>query len=125
LSHLMQAGSDGLLVPSRTEPCGLTQLYALRYGTPPVVRHTGGLADTVIDANPVTRRAKAATGFSFEAPTAEGLKGALERALDLYENPAEFRQIQRTGMKADFGWAGPAARYVELYRGMLGRPLLR
>ncbi|HEX7668336.1 MAG TPA: glycosyltransferase, partial [Polyangiaceae bacterium] len=121
LSHLMQAGSDGLLVPSRTEPCGLTQLYALRYGTPPIVRRTGGLADTVVDATPGARKAKTATGFSFDAPTAEGLKGALERALDLYENPAEFRRIQRAGMKADFGWAGPAQRYVELYERMLGR----
>jgi starch synthase len=121
LSHLMQAGSDGLLVPSRTEPCGLTQLYALRYGTPPIVRRTGGLADTVVDATETAKRARAATGFSFDAATAAGLKGALERALDSYDNSLEFRQIQRAGMKADFGWEGPAQRYAALYEELVAR----
>lgn len=118
LSHLMQAGCDGIIVPSRTEPCGLTQLYALRYGSPPVVRRTGGLRDTVVDATDAARRNKTATGFTFDVPSAEGLKGALERALDLYDDAPEFRRVQRAGMKADFSWRGPAARYAELYASM-------
>jgi starch synthase len=119
LSHLMQAGSDAIVVPSRTEPCGLTQLYALRYGSPPVVRRTGGLADTVIDATDAARRSKTATGFVFDTPTADGLRGALERMLELYDRPPEFRRVQRTGMSADFGWSGPAERYVELYEALI------
>jgi starch synthase len=119
LSHLMQAGCDGILVPSRTEPCGLTQLYALRYGSPPVVRRTGGLTDTVVDATATARKSRTATGFSFDVPTADGLKGALGRALELYEDTAEFRRIQRAGMRADFGWGAPARRYVELYEAMI------
>ncbi len=115
LSHLVQAGSDAILVPTRTEPCGLTQLYALHYGSPPIVRRTGGLADTVVDASGEALQDGTATGFSFDDPTAEGLRGALARALHLFPRRAAWRKLQRTGMSADFGWSRSAERYMELY----------
>jgi starch synthase len=115
LAHLIQAGSDSVLVPSRTEPCGLTQLYALRYGSPPVVRHTGGLADTVVDATDVAARDGTATGFSFEEPTAGGLKSALSRAIDFYEQKTAWNRLQQVGMAQDFGWERSARQYAELY----------
>ena len=110
-AHLIYAGSDLFLMPSRFEPCGLTQLYALRYGTPPVVRRTGGLADTVSDAEPA-----AGTGFLFDESTTEALWGALETARDYYAAPLRWRGLQRRGMAQDFSWEAAAAAYARLYR---------
>ncbi|MBZ8133691.1 glycogen synthase GlgA [Afifella sp. IM 167] len=116
LSHLMQAGADAILVPSRYEPCGLTQLYGLRYGTLPVVARTGGLADTVIDANPAAIQIGAATGFSFAPVTAEALRHALDRAVLLYRNGRAWRAARKAAMRLDFGWAASARLYSDLYR---------
>jgi starch synthase len=122
LSHLVQGGSDAILVPSRTEPCGLTQLYALRYGSPPVVRRTGGLADSVVDATESALHAGIATGFAFDEPSPEGLRGALARAIEAYRQPALWKKIQRTGMSADFGWSRSAETYASLYESLVKSP---
>ena len=90
LSHLILAGGDAIVMPSRFEPCGLTQLYALRYGALPVVRRTGGLADTVVDANAATLAAGTATGFAFDAETPEALLAAIQRAIALYRDRAHL-----------------------------------
>lgn len=116
LSHRLQAGADLLLVPSRSEPCGLTQLYALKYGTLPLVRRTGGLADTVIDATPAAVNDGAATGFSFGAATVREIAFCLRRALALYRRPDRWQAIARHAMTRDFGWEAPAREYLELYR---------
>jgi len=116
LARLVTAGSDVMLVPSRFEPCGLTQLYALRYGTLPLVRRTGGLVDTVVDATPARLRDKTATGFTFEAATSEALVATLERAIAAYANRARWRQMMRQAMTRDFSWARSARQYAALYR---------
>jgi starch synthase len=118
LSHLIVAGSDAILVPSRFEPCGLTQLYALRYGALPVVRRTGGLADTVADTNAVTLAAGSATGFAFDEGSPEGLLSALRRAVELYGDGASWRRVRRRAMTRDFSWAAAARQYLALYRGL-------
>lgn len=120
VAHLIQAGCDALLVPSRFEPCGLTQLCALRYGAIPVVSRVGGLADTVIDANPAARAAGVATGVQFLPVSGDGLAAALRRVADLWAEPAVWTRMQRNGMRADVGWSGPAAAYAELYRAVSG-----
>ena len=106
LAHLIEAGADIFLMPSRFEPCGLNQMYSQRYGTPPVARATGGLADTIRDGE---------TGFLFERPQSVALVAAVRRALELYRNPARWREMQRAGMRRDFSWAVPARRYADLY----------
>ena len=119
LAHLMQAGADALLVPSRFEPCGLTQLYALRYGAIPVVSRVGGLADSVIDANEAALVAGVATGIQFWPTTAEGLQSALQRLLLLWQDRPVWDRVQRNGMAADVSWQGSATRYVALYQSLL------
>jgi starch synthase len=119
LAHLIQAGADALLVPSRFEPCGLTQLCALRYGNPPVVARVGGLADTVIDANEMAVAAGAGSGVQFAPATREMLTAALGRTLALWREPAVWRRLQQNGMRTDVSWRRPAARYAALYRGLL------
>jgi starch synthase len=119
LSHLLQAGADAILIPSRFEPCGLTQLYGLRYGCVPVVARVGGLADTVVDANEAALSAHAATGFQFSPVMQEALEHALRRASALYGNKAAWVSLQQAGMKADVSWTRSAARYAELYRAVL------
>ncbi|TCO71135.1 glycogen synthase GlgA [Rhodovulum euryhalinum] len=121
LSHRMIAGGDAILVPSRFEPCGLTQLYGLRYGTVPVVARTGGLADTVIDANPAALAAGVATGIQFAPATAEALGAALDRLCDLYADRTAFRKLQRNGMRAPVGWGPSAAAYATLFRELTTR----
>ncbi len=116
LAHLIQAGCDALLVPSRFEPCGLTQLCALRYGAVPVVARVGGLADTVIDANEMALAAGVGTGVQFAAATRDSLEAALDRLAVLWRDKAAWARIQRNGMAADVSWAGPARRYAALYR---------
>lgn len=110
LAHLLQAGCDLLMVPSRFEPCGLTQLCALRYGTPPVVRRTGGLADTVVDVG-----SGEGTGFVFEPASANGLMGAVSRAVVAYRKKTAWRAMQRRAMAQDFSWTRAAQAYVDLY----------
>jgi starch synthase len=119
LSHLIVAGSDVVPLPSRFEPCGLTQLYALRYGAPPLVRRTGGLADTVVDANAVTLADGSATGFAFDDGTPEALLGAAERAIELYGDPPSWRQVMRQAMSRDFSWDAAARQYLALYRDLV------
>lgn len=116
LSHLFQGGGDAILVPSRFEPCGLTQLYGLRYGTLPIVARTGGLADTVIDANHAALATGVATGLQFAPVTARALGLALERALALFADPPTWRAMQRAAMRQPVGWQVSAARYAALYR---------
>lgn len=118
LSHLMQGGADAILVPSRFEPCGLTQLYGLRYGTLPVVARTGGLADTVIDANEAALRAGVATGFQFSPVAAGPLADAIDRACDAYADAKLWRGMMRRAMKQPVGWPPSAAAYARIYREM-------
>jgi len=116
LAHLMQAGVDALLVPSRFEPCGLTQLCALRYGAIPVVARVGGLADTVIDANAAALAQGVATGVQFGPVAVVPLEQAIRRAATLFADRAAWQRMQRNGMATDVSWAGPAKRYAALYR---------
>ena len=116
LAHLVQGGSDALLVPSRFEPCGLTQLAAMRYGSLPIVARVGGLNDTVIDANEAALSAGVATGIQFAPVTREGLENALVRACALWANRKAWRAIQKNGMALEVGWDRPATEYAELYR---------
>jgi starch synthase len=120
LAHLVQAGADFIVVPSRFEPCGLTQLCALRYGAPPIVARVGGLADTVIDANEAATAAGVATGVQFYPPSVEALTYALNRALDIGRDPAVSRRLRLNGMRSDVSWRGPAKRYAALYRNLIG-----
>ena len=121
LAHLFQAGADFIVVPSRFEPCGLTQLCALRYGAVPIVARVGGLADTVIDANQAATAAGVATGIQFYPPSAEALAYGLDRALEIGRDPAMSRRLKLNGMRSDVSWRGPAQRYAALYRA-LARP---
>lgn len=116
LAHLLQAGADALLVPSRFEPCGLTQLSALRYGAVPVVARVGGLADSVIDANEMALAAGVATGLQFAPVSLEMLELAIRRAVQLYRDPDVWQGMQRSGMAADVSWRLPAKHYAALYR---------
>ncbi|MDE8650454.1 glycogen synthase GlgA [Novosphingobium album (ex Liu et al. 2023)] len=118
LSHRMQGGGDAILVPSRFEPCGLTQLYGLAYGCVPVVARTGGLADTVIDANPAALAAGVATGVQHGAVSYDSLAAALNRTVALYWQPGEWERLQRNGMKCDFSWAASGRAYADLYRSL-------
>jgi starch synthase len=106
LAHLIEAGADMFLMPSRFEPCGLNQMYSQRYGTPPIARATGGLADTIGDDS---------TGFLFAQPSEESLVQAVRRALAAYGNPAAWREVQRAAMARDFSWDAAARRYADLY----------
>lgn len=115
LSHRIYAGSDVTLVPSRFEPCGLTQMYALRYGSLPLVRRTGGLADTVVDCTIEELADGHATGFVFEHFEVNDLHRALRRAFTLWQRPREWRAVQRRGMQQRFGWDEAARRYRALY----------
>ena len=109
------AAADVVLVPSRQEPCGLTQLYAMAYGALPLVRRTGGLADTVIGATAETLANGTATGFVFDPANGWALGQAIDGAVDLFKKPAAWRKVQRRGMLSEFGWEGPAQAYLDLY----------
>lgn len=115
LAHQIEAGADLFLMPSRFEPCGLNQMYSLRYGTPPVVFKTGGLADTVVDANETTLADASANGFVFERPGAVAFLGAIQRALKLLRQPVIWRRLQQTGMRQAFDWEQSARHYLSLY----------
>lgn len=120
LSHLVQGGADVMMVPSRFEPCGLTQLYGLRYGCVPLVSRVGGLADTVIDANEAAVEAGAATGIVFSPATTEALMEAIHRAFGLFGRAKVWRKMQRRGMKSDVSWENSAEKYADLYANLLG-----
>jgi starch synthase len=113
LAHRIEAGADIFLMPSRFEPCGLNQMYSLRYGTPPVVRATGGLADTVIDE---------VNGFVFQEPTKDALHAALRRATAAWQDKKRWRAMRADGMARDVGWSNPASQYAALYDRLAGRP---
>jgi len=119
LAHRIEAGADILVMPSRFEPCGLNQMYSLRYGTLPVVRATGGLADTVVDAAPETLAARTANGFTFSATDAAALAAALTRATRAWRDRKLWSAMQRTGMSQDFSWDRSAASYLSLFRSLV------
>ena len=118
LAHWIEAGADLFLMPSRYEPCGLNQMYSLRYGTPPIVRRTGGLADTVEPWNPV---AEEGTGFSFDHFTPEGLRWALDTALHHFQNAGAWKKLMLNGMARDFSWQRQVRPYEELYGRLASR----
>lgn len=119
LSHQIMAGADIFIMPSRFEPCGLNQMYGLRYGTPPIVTRTGGLADSVSDANAYSLSDGTATGFVIESADAHQLWLAVERALVYYRDPKIWHEIQRNGMEQDLGWNHSAQAYLDIYMSLL------
>jgi starch synthase len=122
LAHLIQAGADALVVPSRVEPCGLTQLCALRYGTVPIVSRVGGLDDTVVDARDVAESGGRQTGFKFGPVTTENLAGVLQQAYATFRDVAAWRRIQRNGLSTDVSWRNPASHYANLYGRLVELP---
>jgi starch synthase len=112
LAHLIEAGSDLFLMPSRFEPCGLNQMYSLRYGTVPVVRATGGLEDTVKNYSPATG---SGTGFKFKGYTGRALVRAVRSALDVYHERSRWQAMQVAGMKQDYSWAASARAFEKVY----------
>ncbi|MFN4148065.1 MAG: glycogen synthase GlgA [Rhodocyclaceae bacterium] len=116
LAHRIEAGADCFLMPSRFEPCGLNQMYSLAYGTPPVVRATGGLVDTVVDCTPETLAAGSANGFVCGPETPDALLETVRRAAACWQEPTRWRALQVNGMARDYGWGEPARRYLDLYR---------
>lgn len=122
LAHKIEAGSDIFLMPSAYEPCGLNQMYSMRYGTIPVARRTGGLADTVIDVDESTKK-HSATGFVFDKFDSKAFAKALDRAVTMYrKHPEAWRELQTSAMSADFSWGNSARKYAELYEEVLARP---
>jgi starch synthase len=122
LAHEIQAASDFMLMPSRYEPCGLNQLYAMAYGAIPIVRRTGGLADSVADVNPVNLRHGLATGISFVPLTPAAVTRSIRRALEMYRQPEVLGQVRAAGMAADFSWDRSCRAYVQLYQEAMLRP---
>jgi starch synthase len=125
LAHRIEAGADLFLMPSRFEPCGLNQMYSLRYGTAPVVHETGGLADTIVDLSDQTLAAGTANGFRFREINALALSETLRRACECYrQRPDVWRQLQQIGMHQDWSWRRSAQEYVRLYEATLARARL-
>ncbi|TXI18728.1 MAG: glycogen synthase GlgA [Nitrosomonas sp.] len=118
LSHLIEAGADCFLMPSRFEPCGLNQMYSQRYGTPPIVHATGGLLDTVSDCSPATLADESASGFLFEPCTANGLFNAIKRAVLIFRDKENWQRLQKNGMAKDFSWQASATAYQQLYKSL-------
>jgi starch synthase len=119
LSHMIMAGVDMFIMPSRFEPCGLNQMYGLRYGTPPIVRRTGGLADSVQDTTAISLANGRANGFVFDMPNAHELLTTIQRALVSYRNKQEWRAIQQNGMAVDLSWHHSAQDYLNIYRSLM------
>jgi starch synthase len=115
LAHRIEAGADLFMMPSRFEPCGLNQLYSLRYGTLPLVRATGGLADTITDVTPESLAAGTANGFSFQNYSTTALTETLERALATFADRATWDKVVATSMKQDWSWSQSARQYVSLF----------
>ena len=120
LAHEIEAGADIFLMPSKYEPCGLNQMYSLRYGTIPVVRETGGLADTIIDANDENLKNGTATGFTMNGYFAAELLFTIDRALELYKSKTPWNALRKNAMKQDWSWEKSACKYVELFKSVLG-----
>jgi starch synthase len=120
LSHQIMAGADIFIMPSRFEPCGLNQMYGLRYGTPPVVTHTGGLADSVHDTNSISLTDGTATGFVMQEAQPYALLTTVQRALDYYRQPGIWQQIQHHGMRQDLSWGKSAREYQRVYQDLIG-----
>jgi starch synthase len=116
LAHQIEAGANMFIMPSRFEPCGLNQMYSLRYGTPPVVNNTGGLADTVVDTTLMTLKDKTATGFVIKHADSESLYAMIISAIELYKNPKLWLQLCKTAMRQDVGWDASAREYQKLYQ---------
>ena len=116
MAHLIEAGSDMFLMPSKYEPCGLNQMYSLKYGTIPIVHTTGGLADTIEDFNPDSKKGN---GFSFRGYTADALVETIERAIRTFRNKALWKFLRDNAMRCDFSWDVSAGKYVELYQSVL------
>lgn len=125
MAHRVLAGADMVLHPSRFEPCGLVPIYGMRYGTVPLVRNSGGMADTVVDATPEALRQSTATGFAFEEPTASALATCVRRAIDLYRQPIAWRRLQASAMRQDFSWRRSAVAYANLYQKLTGVPAVK
>lgn len=121
LSHQIEAGADIFIMPSRFEPCGLNQFYSQRYGTPPVVHATGGLADSVVDCSDATLKDGTASGFVFEGMNAANLYATIQRAVTLYGDPKKWKALRKNCMSKDFSWETSAKAYVDVYRKVLGR----
>jgi starch synthase len=119
LSHQIMAGSDIFIMPSRFEPCGLNQMYGLRYGTPPVVRRTGGLADSVVDTSPDSFANGTANGFVFDAADPDLLLDTIRRAIACYRDKLQWQQVQKNGMACNLGWDNSARAYLDVYRSLL------
>ena len=125
LAHRVLAGADMVLHPSRFEPCGLVPIYGMRYGTVPLVRNSGGMADSVVNATPDAVRQGTATGFSFDEPSAAALTDCMHRAIELYRQPIAWRRLQACGMRLDFSWRRSAKAYAELYQKLTGAPAVK
>lgn len=121
ISHMIEAGADMFIMPSRFEPCGLNQLYSQRYGTPPIVHATGGLVDSVVDCTPETLRNGTASGFVFSGTSPENLYATIQRAVDLYRDQKSWKALRKNCMVKELGWETSAAAYLEIYRKVLGR----
>jgi starch synthase len=119
LAHLIEAGADSFLMPSRFEPCGLNQMYSQRYGTPPLVHATGGLVDTVVDYTPATIASGSASGFLFGDMTPRGFLDAIRRVAAAYQDKAAWRRLKKNGMARDFSWQSSAAAYCKIYLSLL------
>lgn len=120
LAHLIYAGVDLFIIPSIYEPCGLTQMIALRYGTIPIVRKTGGLADTITDIDDPLPSPNKAKGYVFESPDAQGVNSGLDRAIDTwFHAPEKWRSLVVQGMQYDFSWKVSSQKYVDLYEKVL------
>lgn len=119
LSHLINAGADCFLMPSRFEPCGLNQMYSQRYGTPPVVHATGGLLDTVVDLAPATMAGRHASGFHFHEMTPESFMAGIRRSAEAYYNRKLWGNLQRNGMRKDFSWQKSAQAYRSIYLSLM------
>lgn len=125
LSHLIEAGADIFLMPSRFEPCGLNQMYSQRYGTPPLVHATGGLRDSVVDCNKLTLKKGDATGFVFDVMTPAMLLETVQRAVTAYHDKKVWKALQLNGMSRNFGWEQSAAAYLQVYSSMLAQGIAR
>ena len=118
LAHRIMAGADIFLIPSRYEPCGLTQMYALRYGTVPVVRATGGLEDTIVQFDSKTKKGN---GFKFGAFSSKAFLSAIKEAVECFQATEIWKSLMSNGMKEDFSWDRSAQKYMELYRSVIKR----
>jgi len=119
LSHLIEAGADFFLMPSRFEPCGLNQMYSQRYGTPPIVHATGGLIDTVVDCNAATLANGSASGFVFEEMDGVSLLAVSRRAISVYYDKQMRQRLQSICMRKDFGWSMSAKEYFDIYTNLM------